>query len=175
MSGILGIDHRTVRQFQENIHVPTGSASGFTAYKITGFFGLLLFVGLLAVWRASEQNVVQVFEVRGNTMGTRYSIKLPEYGRIPSPGSLKTQIDQRLFAIENSMSTWRSDSELSRFNRSHSAQWFPVSHELAEVVAVAKLLHQQSAGAFDISVGPLVNIWGLALTMALLSIPTLNK
>jgi thiamine biosynthesis lipoprotein len=57
------------------------------------------------------------------------------------------------------MSTYLPDSEISRFNRFRSDEWFPVSSDTATVVAAALEVGKNTAGAFDISVGPLVNLW----------------
>ncbi|NNE10485.1 MAG: FAD:protein FMN transferase, partial [Gemmatimonadetes bacterium] len=57
-------------------------------------------------------------------------------------------------------STYRENSELSRFNRAPGGAWFPVSSETAEVVARARAIHEASGGAFDPTVGPLVDLWG---------------
>ena len=58
------------------------------------------------------------------------------------------------------MSTYRADSEVSRFNRAVPGEWFAVSADTAAVVATALEVHQGSGGAFDITVGPLVDLWG---------------
>jgi thiamine biosynthesis lipoprotein len=117
-------------------------------------------VPLFSVLVACGQNLVATLEILGNTMGTRYSIQIPVVGDLPDPGLLKLQIEEDLQHIDQIMSTYREDSQLSRFNQNRSSDWFPVAIELAQVVAAAKSLHVQTGGAFDASVGPLVNLWG---------------
>ena len=58
------------------------------------------------------------------------------------------------------MSTYRGNSELSQFNHSSSTDWTPVSRELCEAVDEAIDFGDLTDGAFDITVGPLVNLWG---------------
>ena len=58
------------------------------------------------------------------------------------------------------MSTYRENSELSRFNRAAANSWFPVSKETAEVATKAIVISKRSHGAFDSTVGKLVNKWG---------------
>jgi len=58
------------------------------------------------------------------------------------------------------MSTYLTDSEISRFNRYEGDDWFAVSAEVARVVATALEVSRSSQGAFDVTVGPLVNLWG---------------
>jgi FAD:protein FMN transferase len=87
---------------------------------------------------------------------------LGEAGRIPVGVDLETlhaEIDQRLQQINARMSTYLHDSELSRFNRHQEDTWFEVSAETAAVVAAAQQVSRLTDGAFDVTVGPLVNLW----------------
>jgi thiamine biosynthesis lipoprotein len=58
------------------------------------------------------------------------------------------------------MSTYLPDSELSLINASMAADWIPVSETLFEVLAAADRISRATSGAFDITVGRLVNLWG---------------
>lgn len=101
---------------------------------------------------------VSVLEAYGRTMGTTYMVKIaapPEQ----LPEDWQTQIDRELRLVNDQMSTYLAASELSRFNASESADWFPVSAETALVVQTAKDIHTASVGAFDVTVGPIVNLW----------------
>ncbi|WP_342665432.1 FAD:protein FMN transferase [Psychromonas arctica] len=71
---------------------------------------------------------------------------------------LQTLIDQQLELVNDQMSTYRPQSELSLFNKSERA--FEVSDATIKVVKRALQVYQQSGGAFDVTVGPLVNLWG---------------
>jgi len=94
--------------------------------------------------------------VRGSTMGTSYEVKY----RGAAPGaSVKQQIAARLDTINAHMSTYIADSEVSQFNRAEANHWFPVSADTAAVVMRAQEISQQSGGAFDITVGPLISLW----------------
>ncbi len=93
-------------------------------------------------------------------MGTTYLVKI---ARLPAnlPLSMvQAAIDEVLEQINDAMSTYRPLSEISSFNRSPSTDWFAVSPETAQVVAAAQQISRQSDGAFDVTVGPLVNLWG---------------
>ncbi|MCC9631192.1 FAD:protein FMN transferase [Blastopirellula sp. JC732] len=98
-------------------------------------------------------------EVTGRTMGTTYSVKFIPPDRDFDAKPLQQEIDKRLVEINQQMSTYIPDSELSRFNQSKAGDWFPVSPQLAEVVQLAKQINHESGGAFDVTVGPLVNLW----------------
>ena len=73
---------------------------------------------------------------------------------------LKQQIDDQLRAINQQMSTYQIDSEISQFNRYTKTDWFTVSNDIAFVVSNAQKVSQLTHGAFDITVSPLVNLWG---------------
>jgi thiamine biosynthesis lipoprotein len=72
----------------------------------------------------------------------------------------KESIQARLDEINASMSTYRDDSEISRLNASPLEEWFPVSTDFLLVLQVALQVGSLSDGAYDVTVGPLVNIWG---------------
>lgn len=102
----------------------------------------------------------QVTELSGTTMGTGYSIQVVDLPDEPGPRWLRERIEAELELVNDLMSTYRDDSELSRFNRSRSTDWFAVSPGLAVLVREAILTSEVSGGAFDTTVGPLVNLWG---------------
>ncbi len=102
--------------------------------------------------------------LQGKTMGTQYHISIPliSSSTHPQPNQkhLKKEIDGLLQAINQEMSTYIADSTISRFNQSHSPAWFPVSKEFLYVIQSAQKISLDSQGAFDITVMPLVNLWG---------------
>jgi FAD:protein FMN transferase len=100
----------------------------------------------------------------GPTMGTSFSITIADPGgRLSSEPDLQAiaiKVKAVLKEINQKMSTYDSESEISKFNASRSTERFSVSAELASVVARAKEIFEASDGAFDITVSPLVNLWG---------------
>lgn len=98
----------------------------------------------------------QVSQLSGPTMGTSYHIKLLG---ADAPSAIQTQVDNRLAEINALMSTYIDDSEVSRFNRAAADQWFSISDETLKVIELAQSISQQTGGAFDITVGPLVRLW----------------
>jgi thiamine biosynthesis lipoprotein len=98
--------------------------------------------------------------ISGRTMGTTYQVRIARPPADLSLSKLQETIDAVLEQINEAMSTYRPMSEISRFNRSSSTEWFAVSPETAMVVAAAQQISRESDGAFDVTVGPLVNLWG---------------
>jgi thiamine biosynthesis lipoprotein len=93
-------------------------------------------------------------------MGTTYSVKAVHVAPDVDTGQLKADIDAVLREVNDHMSTYEESSELSRFNRSRSTNWVSVSTRLLSVVREALRVSDLSAGAFDVTVGPVVNLWG---------------
>lgn len=121
------------------------------------FPALLSCVLLLGVFGDAEGRG-DLVTITGVTMGTTYAVKLRDVD--VEIDALRSQIDTLLVRINEQMSTWRRDSELSRFNNSRTPGWFPVSSETAYVVEAAQAISVLSDGAFDVTVGPIVNLWG---------------
>lgn len=124
---------------------------------------LLLMILIVYNWRnreeapekeAKQPQVEGKISLAGQTMGTTYSVVyLDEQGR-----DFKYEIDSLLVVFNESLSTYIPDSELSRFNKSDTLNYslpflFPILKKSQEVF-------EKSGGAFDPTVGPLVNIWG---------------
>lgn len=102
----------------------------------------------------------EVLALSGATMGTRYSVQMTAPPAELQRPALAEAIQARLDAIDALMSTYRADSELSRFNASASTDWVAVSPELVRVLGAAQRVSRASGGAFDVTVGPLVDLWG---------------
>jgi thiamine biosynthesis lipoprotein len=74
-------------------------------------------------------------------------------------GEVHREVEGVLARIDRAASTWRDDSDASRFNRASADAWVTVSADLAALVDMSRGMHEQSDGAFDITVGPLVRLW----------------
>ena len=103
------------------------------------------------------QTLPQMLELSGPTMGTKFNIKVFDPPVLNEDAGFL--VDQLLRKVNDQMSTYLKSSEISRFNRSDSTDWFPVSEELATVVAFSQSIAEKTDGAFDVTVGPLVNAW----------------
>jgi len=96
----------------------------------------------------------------GSTMGTSYNVKIIGYPEFQDRKGLKTKIENILQTVNEQMSTWRSNSEISIFNSSASSGWTVVSPGTFKVINEALAITKLSKGAFDPTIGPLVDLWG---------------
>jgi thiamine biosynthesis lipoprotein len=125
--------------------------------------GLALAAALLLA--ACSNGGPQLLELTGTTMGTRYSVKIVEPPAELHGETLATAVTAELDGLVNRMSTYEPESELTRFNRSRETDWVSASRELVEVIAEARRVSELTGGAFDITVGPLVDLWGFGPVM----------
>ncbi len=104
-------------------------------------------------------------------MGTYYTVKVA-VGALPENRLAEIQaiIEGELEDVNAKMSTYIEDSELSRFNRYRETTPFPVSAAIIEVVSVALEIARLTGGAYDITIGPLVNAWGFGAGSNLLDL-----
>lgn len=106
----------------------------------------------------------------GETMGSAWSVKI--VGTLPMPAEqLQAGIQARFEAVDQALSTYRADSALSRFNRDDRGEWVDVDPQLAAVMAYALSLSEESGGAYDVTVAPLVNLWGFGPDPATYRVP----
>jgi thiamine biosynthesis lipoprotein len=111
----------------------------------------------------------------GKTMGTTYHITVVT-GYFSSTKDLKDQIDQRLEEIIKSMSAFRKDSEISRFNANqNTGEKFKISDDFFNVMTVAKTVYELTGGAWDGTVKPLENLWGFGSSENKKSIPAQSE
>lgn len=130
---------------------------------------LMAAVGILLLTGCGPEQI----NLEGKTMGTSYSIKYVSNSSAPDSEKLQQEIDRELELINDQMSTYRPNSELSRFNQSRVVNTpFPVSAATAKVVREAIRLNRLTDGALDVTVGPLVNLWGFGPEGRPTSVPT---
>jgi len=120
-----------------------------------------MFLVLLALAGCQQGPTEYLFS--GATMGTYYNVRVVFHDgddtSIPQ-SKLETTVQAALDDVNNRMSTYDKNSELSRFNEHHSTEPFGFSQETFDVIALAQQVSVLTGGAFDITVGPLVNAWG---------------
>ena len=116
---------------------------------------------ILLLWCISCSNQPSQIELSGFTMGTAYNIKIvPEKDRVLSKKLIKQNIDSVLISVNYQMSTYLFDSEITQFNNHESTTPFTVSNDFSLVVERALHWSKLTDGAFDITIVPLLYLWG---------------
>ncbi|PSS59135.1 FAD:protein FMN transferase [Pseudomonas sp. BBP2017] len=98
--------------------------------------------------------------ISGPTMGSSYTVQYVRTPQGPAPGQVKREVEAILEGVDKRFSTYRSDSLTETFNRlpANSCQYMPA--DVLELIRVGEQLSQQSDGAFDLTVEPLLDLWG---------------
>ncbi len=125
------------------------------------FFSLIL--SFLALSCSPEKQMdapLEIQEIAGSTMGTTYSVKYHNIPQGPSYQQIKDEIAKELLSINQQMSTYIQDSNITFFNKSNTVEWVNVPDDFARVVKNALLVAEKSEGFFDPTIYPLVNYWG---------------
>lgn len=120
---------------------------------LTGFF--ILLIGLLGC----EQEPAS-FTLSGQTMGTTYHITIVKGDKRPSSELRQSEIDELLLTVNASFSTYIDSSEVSTFNLHKGIEFQTKTPGFIELLVEAQRINLLTDGAYDITVGPLVNLWG---------------
>lgn len=118
---------------------------------------MLLLAGLLF---AAGSKAPPVTVLHGSTMGTTWTVRIGTRPPDVGEAGLREGIEAVLESVNAQMSTWREDSLLSRFNRLPSGGSIDLPDGFASVLGAALDLAEETDGAYDPTVGPLVNLWG---------------
>lgn len=148
-------------------------------------FGTIIRFGLIAVlvgfiakpylFKAPEPAKAHPFEIAGETMGTVWNATVCADAQTLTEKDLAVDADaepaksceellqrfiqKQLDAVDLAASTFKPESDISRFNASQSTEWFPVSETTAQIVQIALDVAQKTGGAFDPTVAPLVDLY----------------
>lgn len=137
-----------------------GSADrwGRRDWAAAGLLGVTLTVmaGLRA-WPKGEE-APEPLTLSGRTMGTTWSVKL--HDEVADAGGLEREVDGRFEWAESMTSHWRSNTDLSIFNRTLSTDPLPLPWPVITLARWGAEISRQTDGAYDITVGPLVRLWG---------------
>jgi thiamine biosynthesis lipoprotein len=135
---------------------------------------LLLVLGAVLFFTDGDGDIQQL---NGLTMGTSYQVQIVDMPDGIAAEDLAADIGDLLSQLDTeTFSTYASNSELSRFNRHGVNIPFIASAELIEVLLMAQEISALSGGAFDVTVGPLVNLWGFGPDLAVFeTVPTQSQ
>lgn len=125
-----------------------------------GRVGVVALVGvLLAGCSENDRPLESPVRFEGGIFGTYYQITLVDPLTQGEANALEEGILAEMEDVDQAMSTYRDDSELVAFNDAPLNEWQPLSNELIEVLAISRSVAEASEGAFDITIGDVVNLW----------------
>ena len=111
---------------------------------------MLVSVAVFVALKAGEEKrSYQRFQ--GNIFGTRYQVQYHAHEQLGmDAAAMQAQVEKRLQRIDKIASTWKADSEISRYNRALVKDEFELSAELKELIKRAEEIKVRTGGAFDI-------------------------
>ncbi|PID35935.1 MAG: thiamine biosynthesis protein ApbE [Rhodobacterales bacterium] len=123
--------------------------------RLTAFSAIAAILLLAGCFFDQKPDVVRL---SGKAMGTTYNIVA--IGEELDESVLAAEVDKVLASMNDSLSNWNPNSEVSRFSKSESLAPQPISDDFLAVMAGANEVHERSGGAFDVTLGPVIVLWG---------------
>ena len=114
----------------------------------------------VVLFAATRAFAAEPVALTGRALGTTWTVKFLQPAPPLNPATLTARISATLERLEQQFSTYRPNSELSRFNTARTTDWITVSPELARVATDCRALSVLTGGAFDATIFPLVDLWG---------------
>jgi thiamine biosynthesis lipoprotein len=134
-----------------------GAVFGGDEDLLTGrWTGIVMLVGVLSGCGSGDS--LERFD--GPTMGSRYSIQYVRHSSTPGPKAVQAEVESILAEVDRQFSTYRSDSDIERFNDLPANRCQKMPTPILKLIRVAQLLSEQSEGSYDLTVEPLLNLWG---------------
>ncbi len=136
---------------------------------LTGrWVGLVMLAGVLSGCGSGDS--LERFD--GPTMGSHYSIQYVRHTAGPDPKTVQAEVENILAEVDRQFSTYRSDSNIERFNALPANSCQPMPGPVLELIRVGEQLSAQSDGSFDLTVEPLLNLWGFGPQSRAEKVPT---
>jgi len=120
-------------------------------------FAVLVSLCLLTACQKNPETTLS-----GSIQGTTYHLKAVTRGIDVTQEALKADVEAVFRMVDEQLSNWREDSEISRFNRQQTTDWQTVSPAILYLVSVAREIHDRTGGCYDPTVKPLFELWGFA-------------
>ncbi len=118
--------------------------------------GIVMLMGILS--GCGNGDSLETFG--GPTMGSTYSVKFVRHAGLPAPAQVQVDVEKILAEVDQQMSTYRSDSDIARFNQLPANRCQNMPAPILELVRVGEQLSEQSEGSYDLTVEPLLDLWG---------------
>ena len=125
--------------------------------KYTKLIIFLIISTLLLYCSEDKKNNI---ELKGNTMGTYYLVSLVDVPKNLSKKKIEIEIKNTLLKANKILSNWDKSSEISELNNNKTIKPIQISNELLDVVSEANSINMKSNGFFDITLDPLIELWG---------------
>lgn len=118
----------------------------------------ILFIILFLLSNCSKESL---FTIRGQTMGTWYTVKVEGVNTPHEQERIQLAIEVALTKIDQSVNIYNPQSEISKFNAFQELGGaYPLSEDFMKIAELSKLIYERSDHAFDPTVKNIVKLWG---------------
>ena len=121
---------------------------------------LIIFLIISTLLLSCSEDKKNNIELKGNTMGTYYLVSLVDVPKNLSKKKIEIEIKNTLLKANKILSNWDKSSEISELNNNKTIKPIQISNELLDVVSEANSINIKSNGFFDITLDPLIELWG---------------
>ena len=131
----------------------------------------LIFIICISFFSCS-QNKYYDAQLKGNTMGTYYVIDLVHVPKKIKIKNIEKVVLDTLVKVNKILSNWDKNSEISTINQLNITTPIKISDELNEVFKTANKINTKSNGFFDITLDPIIELWGFGYKKQIQKVPT---
>ena len=121
---------------------------------------LIIFLIISTLILSCSEDKKYNIKLKGNTMGTYYLVSLVDVPKNLSKKEIEIEIKNTLLEANKILSNWDKSSEISKLNNNKTIKPIQISNELFDVVSEANSINTKSNGYFDITLDPLIELWG---------------
>lgn len=100
------------------------------------------------------------FEISGETMGTSYQITVVAPPKDVDQSDISTKVTLELERLNDILSTYDPESQLSKFNEQKTTDWIPMDSDTLDLVEIARRISKETSGAYDVTMGSVSRLWG---------------
>lgn len=134
----------------------------------------IFLISLALILLSACQPTLKTIRYSGKTMGTIYNIVAITHNDNAADG-LEAKLEKKLATVNKHLSNWDPNSEISRFNSSKTVKPLKISPMMAKVMSAANIVHSKSQGFFDVTLSPLIDLWGFGPATSRKSVPSEEK
>lgn len=137
--------------------------------------GACLVSALVVALSGCDSNPERVEVLTGPTMGSTFTIKYVHNASTPAADAVGVAVQSILDEVDRQMSTYRLDSDIARFNQSPANTCMPMPQPVLDLVQYGDELSRISDGAFDLTLGPLLDVWGFGPQARVKHVPSAEQ
>ncbi|QIQ41819.1 MAG: thiamine biosynthesis protein ApbE [Buchnera aphidicola (Microlophium carnosum)] len=139
---------------------------------ICSIFICIIFIIVNFYSKPSKKEKQNIIMLTGKTMGTYWQVKVPN---LKNKAYIKNLIQKYLDQDETMLSSWKKNSIVSEFNKRKKNQLQKINKDFFNIISIALKINKKTHGKLDITISPLINIWGFGTKKKPTTYPSKKK